>query len=196
MHIVRDPYAVFPSTVGLWKRLYRDEGWRFSKYGGLDEHVLKTLTRMYDAFERDRELLGQNQFCQVRYEDLVADPVREMRSVYGQLGLGDFEPVRPAIEAYFSGQKNYQTNRYQLTPEAPRRDHPPLGQVHRALRLRAGGSRHQAGGRAQLNAAARVARPKRAKGVVCRCRAHHLVPGARRNRHSGRSEESCMESPR
>jgi hypothetical protein len=117
VHIVRDPYAVFPSTVGLWKRLYRDEGWQLPKYGGLDEHVLKTLTRMYDAFERDRELLGQNQFCQVRYEDLVADPVREMRSVYGQLGLGDFEPVRPAIEAYFSGQKNYQTNRYQLTPE-------------------------------------------------------------------------------
>ncbi len=117
VHIVRDPYVVFPSTVNLWKRLYRDEGWQLPKCRGLDEHVFETLTRMYDAFDRDRELLRRNQFCQVRYEDLVADPVGEMQSVYEQLGLGDFESVRPAIEAYFASQKDYQTNRYQLTPE-------------------------------------------------------------------------------
>ena len=117
VHIVRDPYVVFPSTVNLWKRLYRDEGWQLPKYRGLDEHVFETLTRMYDAFDCDRELLGRDQFCQVRYEDLVGDPVGEMQSVYEQLGLGDFESVRPAIEAYFASQKDYKTNRYQLTPE-------------------------------------------------------------------------------
>ena len=58
VHIVRDQYVVFPSTVNLWKRLYRDEGWQLPKYRGLDDHVFKTLTRMYEAFERDRELLG------------------------------------------------------------------------------------------------------------------------------------------
>ena len=26
LHIVRNPYVLFPSTVNLWKRLYRDEG--------------------------------------------------------------------------------------------------------------------------------------------------------------------------
>jgi hypothetical protein len=117
LHIVRDPYVVFPSTVGLWKRLYRDEGWQLPKYGGLEEHVLETFTRMYDAFHRDLGLLGRHQFCQVRYEDLIADPVGQMRLVYEQLELGDFEAARPAIEAYFAKQKDYKTNRYQLTPE-------------------------------------------------------------------------------
>jgi hypothetical protein len=112
VHIVRDP-----STVSLWKRLYRDEGWQLPKYHGLDEHVFDTLTRMYEAFDRDRPLLGDDQFCEVRYEDLVANPVGQMQAVYERFGLGGFESVRPAIEAYFANQKDYKTSHYQLEPE-------------------------------------------------------------------------------
>jgi omega-hydroxy-beta-dihydromenaquinone-9 sulfotransferase len=117
VHIVRDPYVLFPSTVNLWKRLYRDQGLQVPKYEGLDEHVFKTLTRMYEAFERDRGLIAAGQFCEIRYEELVASPVAEMRRVYEELQLGDFEAVRPAIEKYFAGQKDYKTNRYEMTPE-------------------------------------------------------------------------------
>jgi omega-hydroxy-beta-dihydromenaquinone-9 sulfotransferase len=117
VHIVRDPYSIFPSTVNLWKRLYRDEGLQVPKYDGLDEHVFRTFTRMYEAFERSRELIGPGQFCEVRYEELVADPIEQMRRVYDELQLCDFDAVRPAIEQYFAGQKDYKTNRYQMTPE-------------------------------------------------------------------------------
>ena len=91
---------------------------------------------MYDAFERDRHLIGPGQFCEVRYEDLVADPVGQMRAVYEQLDLGDFEAVRPAIEEYFADQKDYKTNRYPDHAGTARRNRPPLGQVHPSLRLR------------------------------------------------------------
>ena len=117
VHIVRDPYVLFPSTMNLWKRLYRDQGLQAPKYKGLEEYVFTTLTRMYDAFERDRPLIGPGQFCEVRYEELVADPLRQMRVVYEELKLGDFEAVRPAIEAYFAKQKDYKTNRFELAPE-------------------------------------------------------------------------------
>ena len=40
-----------------------------------------------------------------------------MRRVYEELELGDFDAARPAIEKYFAGQKDYKTNRYQMTPE-------------------------------------------------------------------------------
>ncbi len=117
VHIIRDPYVLFPSTVNLWRRLYRDQGLQVPKYEGLDEHVFKTLTRMYDAFERDRELIGAGQLCEIRYEELVANPIAEMRRVYEELDLGGFEAVQPAIEKYFAGQKDYKTNRYEMTPE-------------------------------------------------------------------------------
>jgi LPS sulfotransferase NodH len=103
--------------VNLWKRLYRDEGLQMPRYDGLDEHVFESFTRMYEAFERDRKLIGPGQYCEVRYEELIADPVAQMRRVYEELQLGDFQSVRPGIEAYFAGQKDYKTNRYQITPE-------------------------------------------------------------------------------
>jgi hypothetical protein len=117
VHIVRDPYVIFPSTVNLWKRLYRDQGVQVPTYNGLDDHVFTTFTRMYEAFERDRKLIGPGQFCEIRYEELVADPIEQMRRVYKELELGDFDAVRPAIENYFAGKKDYKTNRYQMTPE-------------------------------------------------------------------------------
>ena len=117
VHIVRDPYAIFPSTIGLWKRLYRDEGLQMPKYQGLDEYVLHTFERMYKAFDRDRRLLGAGQFCEVRYEDLVSRPIDEMRRIYEELQLGDFDAARPAIETYMAAQKDYKTSRYQLSPE-------------------------------------------------------------------------------
>jgi hypothetical protein len=117
IHIVRDPCVILPSTVNLWKHMYRDQGLQVPRYAGLEEHVFRTFLRMYEAFERDRNLIGPGQFCEIRYEDLIADPVEQMRSIYDRLELGDFEAVRPAIDKYVAGQKDYKTNRYQITPE-------------------------------------------------------------------------------
>ncbi len=117
VHIVRDPYVIFPSTINLWKRLYRDQGLQVPKYKGLEEYVFHTFERMYQVFERDRHLLGPGQFSEVHYEDLIADPLRQMQRIYEELELADFEAVCPAMEVYMADQKDYQTNRYQLSPE-------------------------------------------------------------------------------
>ena len=74
VHIVRDPYTVFASTVNLWKTLYTKHGLQTPRYEGLEEYVLQTFEQIYDKFERDRSLLGADQFCEIRYEDLVRDP--------------------------------------------------------------------------------------------------------------------------
>src|SRR4051794_15514810 len=42
VHIVRDPYVVFPSTVNLWKSLYRTHGLQKPTFAGLEDHVLRT----------------------------------------------------------------------------------------------------------------------------------------------------------
>lgn len=117
VHIVRDPFVVFPSTINLWKRLYKDEGFQTPRYKGLEEHVFNTLLRMYEVFEQDRALIPQGHFCEVRYEDLVADPIGQMRRIYEDLGLGGFEEARPALEKHMEGQADYKRNRYEIAPE-------------------------------------------------------------------------------
>jgi omega-hydroxy-beta-dihydromenaquinone-9 sulfotransferase len=62
-------------------------------------------------------MFAPGQFCEVRYEDLISRPIEQMQRIYEELQLQDFEAVRPAIESYMAGQKDYKTNRYQLSPE-------------------------------------------------------------------------------
>lgn len=117
VHIVRDPNVIFPSTLKLWKRMYRYHGLQKPRYEGLEEHVFNTFNRMYAAFEEDRKLVAPSRFCEVRYEDLVKDPMGKMREVYERLDLGDFENARPGIERYLERTKDYKTNRHEVSPE-------------------------------------------------------------------------------
>lgn len=117
LHIVRDPFVVYPSTVNLWKTLYRKHGLQPPRYEGLEEHVFETFERMYGKFEAERDLIPSDRFCEIRYEDLVKDPVGNVRTIYEKLNLGGFETVLPALEQYVAGTAGYQTNKYDLSPE-------------------------------------------------------------------------------
>lgn len=117
VHIVRDPYTVFASTVHLWKSLFRTHGLQTPKFVGLEEYVLSTFERMYRRYEADKALIPAGRLCEMKYETLVAEPVGEIGRVYDELRLGGFETVRPALEAMLPELKSYKTNRYELTPE-------------------------------------------------------------------------------
>jgi hypothetical protein len=117
VHIVRDPYVVFPSTVNLWKSLYQTHGLQKPTFAGLEEHVFATFEHLYKKLEEGRQLVAPSHFCELRYEDLVRDPVGEMRKLYEHLGLGGFDEVRPRLEAYLAKNRDYRTNRYDLAPE-------------------------------------------------------------------------------
>jgi omega-hydroxy-beta-dihydromenaquinone-9 sulfotransferase len=117
VHIVRDPVNVFLSTVRLWRSLYQVQGLQVDNGHDITEYVLSTFERMYRSFEEDRPLLTAQQYYEVRYEDLVADPMGQIRSMYQQLDLGDFEHVRPRLEQFLEAKKDYQTNRFEPPEE-------------------------------------------------------------------------------
>jgi hypothetical protein len=116
VHIYRDPYAVFPSTVNLWKRLSRDEALQVPHYRGLEERVFDIFCKMYEVLERDRPLIPPQQFAEVSYEALVADPEGEMERIYRELDLGDFEVLRPHLARFIAERANYKRNRFELAP--------------------------------------------------------------------------------
>src|SRR5262249_28130411 len=51
VHIVRDPYVVYPSTLNLWRSLYRQQGLQRPTFSTLPEYVLQPFVRMYDRLE-------------------------------------------------------------------------------------------------------------------------------------------------
>ncbi len=116
VHIIRDPYVIYPSTLHLWRLSYGLHGLQRPTWKELPEYILETFVRMYDRLEEGKRLIPPGRFHELRYEDLVRDPLGQLRALYLALELGDLEPARPQVEAYLTEVKDYQTNRYVLTP--------------------------------------------------------------------------------
>jgi hypothetical protein len=120
VHVVRDPHAVYPSTIRLWKRLAEDEGLQASRLEQLDAFVLNNYTRLQRSFERNRHRIHPRRICQIRYEDLVRDPVATLRSIYRELDLGEFEAIRPQVESHAVEMSKFEKNRFQPALEETR----------------------------------------------------------------------------
>lgn len=116
IHISRDPRSLYPSTVRLWQGLGEVQSLQvWPEQEEPNPYVLTCLERMYAAFHRDRESLAANRIIDVRYEDLIADPVATVESIYRTLHLADFESARPNLTKWVADEHGkYQTNRHQL----------------------------------------------------------------------------------
>ncbi len=112
VHIVRDPLAVFPSTVNLWKALYTAHGLQQPTFAGLEEMVFHNFAHLYERLEKSKHLLAPNRFHELRYEDLLADPIGQMRSLYERLELDGFEELLPRLKTFVDASTSYKTNRY------------------------------------------------------------------------------------
>jgi hypothetical protein len=117
IHIVRHPYDLFPSTRRTWQALDTAQAFQVPHFRELDEYILDSLVRMYRGFEQQRAEIDPDLICDVRYEELVQDPVGQLAAIYKKLELGDFERVRGRIEEFVDGQRAYQVNRHELEPE-------------------------------------------------------------------------------
>jgi omega-hydroxy-beta-dihydromenaquinone-9 sulfotransferase len=117
VHIVRNPYTLYASTIKLWKSLYQYQSLQVPQFKDLDEYVFSCFEKMYSAFESQKHLLDPSRLHEVRYEDLVRDPVGEMRRLYEHLELGEFEMLQPQLAQYLKQNDGYRTNTYEIDAE-------------------------------------------------------------------------------
>jgi hypothetical protein len=122
IHIVRDPYVVFTSTVNLWKALARKHGMQIPHNDtAVREKVFREFRVIYERLEEAKPLIPPGRFHEVKYEALVKDPVNEMRKAYAGVGLDGFEEYLPKLQDYLARTAGYETNKFQLS-EADREE--------------------------------------------------------------------------
>ncbi|MEO1618498.1 MAG: sulfotransferase [Planctomycetota bacterium] len=124
IHVTRDPRSLFPSTCRLWtsladvQGLQRPDEEQAEGMTPAKQYVIDCLRRMYDAFLRDRDSIEAGRLVELRYEDLIEDPVANLERIYKTLHLSEFESVRPVIERWAATEhRNYRVNKHQLSPQ-------------------------------------------------------------------------------
>jgi hypothetical protein len=118
IHITRDPETLYASTRRLWPTLDLAQGLQIPKNKYLDEYIFEAFERMYRGFESQRVGLAPNRIIDVRYEDLVKDPIGQVERIYRQLEIDGLETFRDRLHAFLGQRKDYKPNRHEdLEPE-------------------------------------------------------------------------------
>jgi hypothetical protein len=119
IHLVRNPYAMFASNMKMQATMLASQTMQTlpddaSTAARLEDEVFERLNRIYQDFDSAVAELAPGQFCEVRYETLVSEPLTELARIYRELGLGEFSSGEAAVNEMISPNANYQTNRYAL----------------------------------------------------------------------------------
>lgn len=112
VHIHRNPYDVFLSSRHLLQTAIPWSAVQRVDVAGLEETTLRQSEAIFNAFFDDRDLIAADRLCEIRFEDLEANPLSEIQKIYQTLDLGDFASVEPALRQYLATIAGYQKNRY------------------------------------------------------------------------------------
>jgi hypothetical protein len=112
VHIHRNPYDVFQSTLHTIRKVTPWWALQRPDYSNLEERTLRQYQEVYGAFFVERALIPKGRFYEVRFEELEADPVGQVRSVYEALALPDFQAVEPTLQRYVGSLSGYKKNTF------------------------------------------------------------------------------------
>jgi hypothetical protein len=132
VHIARSPYSVYSSTMHAWKAVCLAFALQVPDFTGLEEYVFEMFVRAHEKVDEARDLIPKSHFYELRYEDLVKNSEGELRRLYDNLGLNDFDTeLLPALKKYLAERTLYRTNRYSHDPETTARINHRWGSIIR-----------------------------------------------------------------
>jgi hypothetical protein len=116
IHMVRNPLSTISSTLRTWTDLTEALAIRVRREPIPVERIFALFEAMYDQFFQEQSLIPPANLFEVRYEDLVADPIAILEQIYQQLELGDFQVARPAVAEYLGSISEFRPSQYKIDP--------------------------------------------------------------------------------
>jgi len=117
VHIVRDPFAVYPSMLKLWMRLLEAFSWQDPSGIDFAETTLSIYERTMGRYLEEREGIPREDLHEVRFEDLESDPWAVLSGIYEALGIDWSEEAREAVGSYLEAHADYRKNAHELDAE-------------------------------------------------------------------------------
>jgi omega-hydroxy-beta-dihydromenaquinone-9 sulfotransferase len=113
--IERNPYEVFASNLKLWRTLLDLYALESPCPEEIEKFVLQAYVIHEQAIAQGKSMASLQQLACVRYEELVAAPMREAERLYQELSLPNFNAARRPMENYARTAAGHARNRFTLS---------------------------------------------------------------------------------
>lgn len=121
IHIVRNPYDVFNSSMYLRERLFESNTLGRPRHEDAEEDVCVMYDHLFRVFEADRHLVPPEQFHELRFEDLEQDPIGELAKLYAQLGFDGFAALEDMLRGQLDSHRKFRKNQFDMDESLKRR---------------------------------------------------------------------------
>jgi hypothetical protein len=82
------------------------------------DRAIRQFKEVYEVFFEERGMIPTGRFHEVKFENLEADPIGQVRGIYEALSLPDFQVVEPVLKRHVESLSGYQKNTFpQMSPE-------------------------------------------------------------------------------
>eukprot|EP01105_Mastigella_eilhardi_P008620 TRINITY_DN2085_c0_g1_i4.p1 TRINITY_DN2085_c0_g1~~TRINITY_DN2085_c0_g1_i4.p1 ORF type:complete len:347 (+),score=93.81 TRINITY_DN2085_c0_g1_i4:97-1137(+) len=98
IHISRNPYRVFCSTYHQHVVMTQACSLQATTKQLLYDNVILFFKTVTERYLRTKSQIPEGHLTEIRFEDLMNDPVNQMKRMYGELGLTGFDKALPHFD--------------------------------------------------------------------------------------------------
>ncbi len=117
IYLYRNPYRVFSSMRWLYKKVLATAQLQKISPAQADAYILQCYVRLIRRYLADKSCIPAGNLIEVKFEEVEATPLEQVRRLYEGLNLPGFAEAEPAFRQYIASIADYQKNAYQVGDE-------------------------------------------------------------------------------
>jgi len=114
IHIYRSPYKVYLSTKKMRHNVLDKLALQNASEEDIEQQVIQNYIRLMNSYFEQKEKIQKDKFVELKYEDLISNPIEQVNRIYSTLKLPGFKDALPKMKKYLEKQSNYKTNVYAM----------------------------------------------------------------------------------
>ena len=112
IHISRNPYEVYSSTIRLYERIIPVTSFQNVDRKYISNYILKSYRLIYEKYINDIKYLKSNQLVQISFDDLEREPLLVIKKIYKELNIEGIDLAVPSIKKEIKELSQYKKNQY------------------------------------------------------------------------------------
>ena len=117
IHVYRNPWLVHASSMKLIERFTEDLAFQSHVPSEIETFISRRYAAIMEKWFADRALIPPENLIELRHEDIVAQPLKVVESIYERFGLQTWTELQPRLKVYIDSLAEYQNNAYTFDPE-------------------------------------------------------------------------------